>query len=44
MVMTLLKTLCTAGILKVVRAASGRWPQVLALAELINLCEGVEVI
>jgi hypothetical protein len=33
-----------AGTLKVVRPASGRQVQVLALAELVNLCEGRPVI
>jgi len=37
---TLLGRLRGAKILKVVRQASGRRPQVLALAELVNLCEG----
>ncbi len=37
---TLLGRLRDAGILKVVRQGSGRRPQVLALAELVNLCEG----
>ena len=37
---TLLGGLRDAGILKVVRQGSGRRPQVLALAELVNLCEG----
>lgn len=40
----LLRTLREAGILKVVREGRGRRAQVLALAELINLCEGREVI
>lgn len=40
MIITLLNRLKTAGILKVVREGSGRRPQVLALSELINLCEG----
>jgi Fic family protein len=44
MVMTLLKTLREAGILKVLREGSGRRAQVLAFAALINLCEGKEVI
>ncbi len=37
---TLLGRLRDAKILKVVRQGSGRRPQVLALAELVNLCEG----
>ena len=41
---TLLGKLRNAGILKVVRQASGRRPQVLALAELVNLCEGREAL
>ena len=36
----LLSQLREAGILKQLRASSGRRPQVLALAELVNLCEG----
>ena len=43
-VANLLRTLREAGILKVVREGSGRRAQVLAHAELINLCEGKEVI
>jgi hypothetical protein len=39
----LLGRLRDAGILKVVRPASGRRAQVLALAELVNLCEGRQV-
>jgi Fic family protein len=42
-VATLLGRLRDAGILKVVRPASGRRAQVLALAELVNLCEGRQV-
>ena len=44
MIANLLSKLKTAGILKVVREGSGRRPQVLALIELINLCEGRKVI
>jgi Fic family protein len=40
----LLRTLREAGILKVVREGRGRRAQVLALADLINLCEGKKVI
>lgn len=40
----LLRALLKAGILKVVKEGSGRRPQVLALADLINLCEGKKVI
>lgn len=40
MVMLLLKKLRDAGILKSIRNAAGPKPQVLALAELLNLCEG----
>ncbi|MGH8680953.1 MAG: Fic family protein [Burkholderiales bacterium] len=40
----LLSQLREAGILKQLRASSGRRPQVLALAELVNLCEGKRVI
>ena len=43
MIMNLLAKLKEAGILKVVREGSGRRPQVLALAELVNLCEGRDV-
>jgi Fic family protein len=44
MVMTLLRKLRDAGTLKVLRESRGRRAQVLALAELINLCEGREVV
>ena len=44
MVTQLLRTLREAGILKQLREASGRRPQVLALAELVNLCEGKRVV
>lgn len=44
MVMTLLGKLKNDGILKVLREGGGRRAQVLALADLINLCEGNEVI
>lgn len=44
MVMNLLKRLRDAGILTVVREGSGRRPQILALRELVNLCEGKAVI
>ena len=43
MIMSLLGRLRDAGILTVTRAASGRRPQILAFAELVNLCEGHEV-
>jgi Fic family protein len=43
-VMNVLGKLRDAGILKVVREASGRRPQILALAELVNLCEGKDVL
>ncbi len=43
MTSALLGKLKSAGILKVVRKGSGPRPQILALAELINLCEGREV-
>ena len=39
-----LRLLVEAGTLKVVREGSGRRGQVLALAALVNLCEGKEVI
>lgn len=42
-ILTMLNKLKEDGILKVLREASGRRPQVLALAELINLCEGKEI-
>jgi Fic family protein len=41
---TLLNRLKQADVLKVVREGSGRRAQVLALAELVNLCEGREVL
>jgi Fic family protein len=44
MVMNMVGKLKEAGILKVVRAGGGRRAQVLALSELINLCEGRKVI
>lgn len=44
MIMSMLGKLKQDGILKVVREGSGRRAQVLALAELINLCEGKKVI
>ncbi len=40
MVMNMLGKLKKAGILKVVREGRGRRPQILALAELMNICEG----
>lgn len=40
----LLRILLKADILKIVQEGSGRRPQVLALADLINLCEGKKVI
>lgn len=40
----LLRKLREAGILKIVREGRGRRPQALALAELVNLCEGREVL
>lgn len=44
MIASLLSKLKAAGMLKVVRQGSGRRPQVLALAELVNLCEGRKVL
>jgi Fic family protein len=44
MVINLLAKLKNAGILKVVREGSGRRPQILALAELVNICEGTEIL
>jgi hypothetical protein len=41
---TLLGRLREAGILKIVRQGSDRRPQVLALTELVNLCEGREAL
>ena len=41
---SLLRTLRDAGILKVIREGRGRLAQGLALTELINLCEGKDVI
>lgn len=43
MTSALLGKLKSAGILKIVREGSGSRPQILALAELINLCEGRKV-
>lgn len=43
MVASLLGTLRRYGILRVVREGAGRRPHVLALGELINLCEGRQV-
>lgn len=40
----LLATLKTAGLLQTVREASGQRGQVLALAELLNLCEGKKIL
>jgi Fic family protein len=40
----LLNTLKEAGILVVIRASSGRRPQILAFPKLLNLCEGSDVI
>lgn len=44
MTMSLLGRLKDAGILTMTREPSGRRPQILAFAELVNLCEGDEVI
>jgi Fic family protein len=44
MIMSLLGRLKEAGILVVTRESSGRRPQILAFAELVNLCEGRDVI
>jgi Fic family protein len=44
MVLNMLNNLKKAGVLKVVREGAGRRAQVLALAELINLCEGKPVL
>lgn len=44
MTMSLLGRLKDAGILALTREASGRRSQILAFAELVNLCEGQEVI
>ena len=43
MTSALLGKLKSAGILKIVREGSGPRPQILALVELINLCEGRKV-
>ncbi|MDP2743637.1 MAG: Fic/DOC family N-terminal domain-containing protein [Dehalococcoidia bacterium] len=43
-ILTMLNKLKDGGILKVIRPGSGRSPQVLALTELINLCEGRNII
>lgn len=42
-ILTMLNKLKDEGMLKLVRQGSGRRPQVLALAELINLCEGKKI-
>jgi hypothetical protein len=44
MVSSLLNTLKSNGVLHTVRESAGRRSQVLALAELINLCEGKKVV
>jgi Fic family protein len=44
MTMSLLGRLREAGVLAVTREASGRRSQILAFAELVNLCEGQEII
>jgi Fic family protein len=44
MMMALIRRLQENNIIKVIVPASGRRPQILALAELINLCEGRKVI
>jgi Fic family protein len=44
MVLNLLRRLREAGILTLIREGSGRRPQVLALAHLVNLCEGKRVL
>jgi cell filamentation protein, protein adenylyltransferase len=44
MIMSMLARLKDAGILIVTRESSGRRPQILAFRELVNLCEGHEVV
>jgi hypothetical protein len=44
MMMTILGKLKSAGILKVIREGRGARAQILALAELVNLCEGKQVV
>lgn len=44
MILNMLGRLKTAGILKVVQEARGPRAQVLALAALVNLCEGKEIV
>ncbi|MDQ1277485.1 MAG: hypothetical protein QG555_525 [Thermodesulfobacteriota bacterium] len=44
MIMNMLGRLKSAGILKIVREGSGRRPQILALLELINICEDSDLI
>ena len=44
MIASLLRILRESGVLKVIREGSGRRAQILALAELINLCEGKEIV
>ena len=44
MIMNMLARLKKAGIIKVIREGSGRRPQILTLAELMNICEGRDVV
>ena len=44
MIMNMLARLKKAGMIKVIREGSGRRPQILALAQLLNICEGREVV
>lgn len=44
MIMNMLARLKKAGIIKIIREGSGRRPQILALAELMNICEGRDVV
>jgi hypothetical protein len=44
MILNMLGRLKSAGILKVIQESRGPHAQVLALAQLVNLCEGKEVI
>jgi Fic family protein len=44
MIMNMLARLKKADIIKVIRESSGRRPQILVLAELMNICEGRDVV
>jgi len=44
MIMNMLGKLKKAGIIMVLREGRGRRPQILALAELLNICEGKKLL